>query len=135
MVGIRRFKLLACLEQLRSFVSCFFDLAKYFVRAFPRAQDEYNEDVVCGSDLIVGVHKVTHELLGVKPTRQSGTRIGPDNNTRWKLVSSERLTSGIFLLTRAKIRPQWAHLSEFLCNLRLFQSRSFRRNARSEILV
>jgi hypothetical protein len=88
--SINRPNLFACLEQVRKFVSCFFDLAKYFFRAIPRAQDEYDEDVVCGRDLIVGVHEVTHELPRVKATRQSGARIwtGQQRQVEARLIGS-----------------------------------------------
>ena len=74
--SIDRLKLLACVKQLRNLVSRVFNLTKYVSAGFLRVQYDHNQDIVSGPHSIMGVHKVTDELAGVKTARRARTRIG-----------------------------------------------------------
>jgi hypothetical protein len=74
--GINCGKSLAFVNQLCNLVSCFFDLANYFFRVFFCVQqDDHKDEVGFGPDLIKGIAEATDELLQVKATRKSWTRI------------------------------------------------------------
>jgi hypothetical protein len=68
---VARIEFLACLDQLRNFVSYAFDLAKLSFSIFLRVSYEDNQEIVLGPQSIMGINKIAKNVLGVEASRRT----------------------------------------------------------------
>ena len=75
------------LDQFCKFVRNVFDVAKYFFRIVLSASYNHENRVIPGPELVMGVNKVTDDLVTVETSRTLGARIWPGEQRHVKAYS------------------------------------------------
>jgi hypothetical protein len=68
---VARIQFLACLDQLRNFVSYAFDLAKLSFSIFRRVPYEDNQEIVLVPQSIMSINKIAENVLGAEASRRT----------------------------------------------------------------